>query len=372
MKNLLMIVVLLTTLLFVSACIPDDEEYFGNEETTDTMPSGNSDNTGDTLPDTPNTDQDTADTIPDNPDTTPDQSDSDVPDNTPNDNDQTDPEPVNDDDAETIDQDNDSEEPTISDDDMQPVADDDEPLNNDEDSENPSDNDLTDNDMEQADLDLTDNDIQTDYDTEPDYDIDSVSDEDVEPDNDTDSVSDYDIETDDDDADPTPDEDADAETEPPECYPGITTVCKDSSTSSNLIWSTLSSDKFKLADAETYCNTLNEGGYPTGSWKLPNINDLKTLILNCDRATNPDQCKVSDPDCLSSGTDCYDNIYCNNTNVCKSNSSGSHSKLGDNMHLWSSSKCSDNDTYAFMAMFLYGTIGKNKTNNTYNVRCVIK
>lgn len=333
MKKFEMIVVLILTLLFVSACIPEDEdeEDFLDNDTTDTVTDGNTDTSGDTLPDTPTDTEPTEQTEPTNPSepTTEPTADPTEPTTEPT------TEPSDDSDTPSTDNDdtplpdNDSEEPS-SDDDLQPAADDDQEILNDEDSENPSDNDLT------------DNDIQTDYD----------------------------IETDDDDADSTPDEDDDADTELPECSSGITTVCKDSS--STLIWSTLSSSQYKLADAENYCNTLNEGGYPAGSWKLPNINDLKTLILNCDRATNPEQCKVSDPDCLLSGTTCYDNMYCNNTNVCKSNSSGSHSKLGDNMHIWSSSKCSDNNTYAFMVMFLYGTIGKNKTNNTYHVRCVKK
>jgi hypothetical protein len=339
MKKLQMIAVLILALLFVSACLPEDEdeEEFLNDDRTDTVPDENSDTTDDTLPDgqqntepTNPTNEPTNQTEPTN-STEPTEPTSDPTEPT------TEPttEPSDDSDTPSTDNDdtplpdNDSEEPS-SDDDIQPAADDDQEILNDEDSENPSDNDLT------------DNDIQTDYD----------------------------IETDDDDADSTPDEDDDADTELPECSSGITTVCKDSS--STLIWSTLSSSQYKLADAENYCNTLNEGGYPAGSWKLPNINDLKTLILNCDRATNPEQCKVSDPDCLLSGTTCYDNMYCNNTNVCKSNSSGSHSKLGDNMHIWSSSKCSDNNTYAFMVMFLYGTIGKNKTNNPYHVRCIKK
>ena len=55
MKKLQVIAVLILTLFFVSACLSEDEEEedLWNNDTTDTVPDGNSDTTGDTLPDTP-------------------------------------------------------------------------------------------------------------------------------------------------------------------------------------------------------------------------------------------------------------------------------------------------------------------------------
>lgn len=324
MKKFEMIVVLILTLLFVSACIPEDEdeEDFLDNDTIDTVTDGNTDTSGDTLPDTPTDTEPTEQTEPTNPSepTTEPTADPTEPTTEPT------TEPSDDSDTPSTDNDdtplpdNDSEEPS-SDDDIQPAADDDQEILNDEDNENPSDNDLT------------DNDIQTDYD----------------------------IETDDDDADSTPDEDDDADSELPECSSGITTVCKDSS--STLIWSTLSSSQYKLADAENYCNTLNEGGYPAGSWKLPNIGQLRTLIQNCPGTVSSNtECKIGEG-CTAYGCN-------NNCNACTASSSGTYSKLGDTDILWSSSLY--NSMNAWRIVFSTSLINYASTGYSYHVRCVIK
>ncbi|MBO4710907.1 DUF1566 domain-containing protein [bacterium] len=162
MKKLQMITVLILTLLFVSGCIPDDddEEDFWNNDQTDTVPGGNSDTMGDTLPDSP-TDTDSTDTLPDTSDTSDttdthnDPSDSDVSDTAPNDNDTTDTVPDNDSDAQPA---PDNDTTPAPDNDTVPVSDDDtEPAN---------DNDLNDNDTIPA----PDNDTETpdgDTDTAP-------------------------------------------------------------------------------------------------------------------------------------------------------------------------------------------------------------
>ena len=158
----------------------------------------------------------------------------------------------------------------------------------------------------------------------------------------------------------------------PECSSTSGAPCKDSIR--QIIWSQRSGTTYTLKNdkARSYCETLDEGGYPVGSWRLPTIDELRTLIQNCEKAEFGGECKVSDPGCLLTGTDCYDALKCNNQNICKSNSDGSHSKLGDNQNLWSSSQGSNDSTYAFVGMFLYGTVGKSKIAEAYYVRCVIK
>ena len=45
------------------------------------------------------------------------------------------------------------------------------------------------------------------------------------------------------------------------------------------MWSSRSSSTYTWSDAVSYCDNLTEGGY--SDWRLPNINELRTLIKNC-------------------------------------------------------------------------------------------
>lgn len=151
--------------------------------------------------------------------------------------------------------------------------------------------------------------------------------------------------------------------------------CKDSS--STLVWSARSAYYKTWSEAKEYCENLEEGGYPKGTWQLPTINDLRTIIVKCTYNMPEGSCGVRD-DCVISG--CYDNLTCNNTNhsECKAdnnsnNGCGSHSKLCETGTLWSSS-AKDNNSNAWIVKFSEGNIGYTSTDNntTRPVRCVIK
>ena len=112
----------------------------------------------------------------------------------------------------------------------------------------------------------------------------------------------------------------------PECSPTSKTPCKDSST--GLIWSSKSHGIMYDHDAEYYCSHLPEGGY--SDWRLPSIDELRTLIENCRKTETGGECKASD--------ECRDSRCENDACAgCPFNSSGYYSKLGDSDTLWSDS-----------------------------------
>ena len=163
----------------------------------------------------------------------------------------------------------------------------------------------------------------------------------------------------------------------PECVSvkNAETPCKDSA--NGRIWSARSALFKTWSEAKEYCANLEEGGYPQGTWQLPTINDLRTIIVKCTYNMPDGNCGVTD-DCTASS--CYNNLNCNNTNhsECKSDNNsndgcGSHSKLCETSPLWSSST-KDNNNNAWFVKFSEGNIGYTSTDNntTRPVRCVIR
>ena len=114
--------------------------------------------------------------------------------------------------------------------------------------------------------------------------------------------------------------------------------CKDSV--SGLTWSpVLSFRTTYLPDAVEYCKNMVWGGYH--DWRLPTIDELRTLIINCEKTVTGGICPISDPDHLSSGEENWmENCMCDKSG---GDSSQKHSKLGDSVKLWSSSAVSDYD-----------------------------
>ncbi len=126
-----------------------------------------------------------------------------------------------------------------------------------------------------------------------------------------------------------------------------------------LFWTDKAASIMNHAAAITYCQNL--GG------RLPTIDELRTIIINCDKAMVGGSCMVTDPGCLAEN--CWSQASC----VCNFNSDGkAHSTLGDdaNTVLWSSSVVSDYNTYAYIAMFDAGNIGLNSKTTNYHVRCL--
>ena len=100
------------------------------------------------------------------------------------------------------------------------------------------------------------------------------------------------------------------------------------------MWSARSPEHLNWDDAVSYCNNLTELGHY--DWRLPKLNELRTLIQNCPYTEIGGSCNFDD-ECLK---DEFENdTYCaaNNCGCPYGYSSGNnYSKLDDSTSLWSS------------------------------------
>ena len=148
----------------------------------------------------------------------------------------------------------------------------------------------------------------------------------------------------------------------PECSSTSGTPCYDST--SGLTWSAKSPTGMYWDSAVTYCKNNTEGGYT--DWRLPDIDELRTLILECAAVQTGGECGVT-TSCLSS--DCWTRKDCQ---TCGPDSTGGHSKFGDTDYMWSSSIRSDNTEheYAWSLFFNNANLGYIYKTRSYYVRCV--
>ena len=239
--------------------------------------------------------------------------------------------------------------------------------------EDDSDNDFSDSDT--TDKDLTDSD-----DSDPD-DADSAESGDEDADSNTDDSDsaesgDEDADSDADDADSAEsgDEDADADTGSGEeglheCSVNPATPCK----SGNLIWSSRSADTTDLDTAKSKCAKHKEGTFTSG-WRLPTINELRTVIRNCTTTEPGGNCRVTNecPYLEHESLICYTNQSCKKVfgDICST--SVEHSPFGEKGKLWSATTIGYDPTQAWYVGFKNGEIGYSATNNNYEIyyRCV--
>ena len=138
----------------------------------------------------------------------------------------------------------------------------------------------------------------------------------------------------------------------------------------NLIWSDWA-ERMPWSEAVNYCKNLSEGGFD--DWRLPNIDELRTLIKDR-RTVAGGACKVSERSgCLSKS--CWSWETCaeacdHNWDKCTAYDDGRYSKFGDTgSYYWSSSVRSDNSNNAWGVSFNYGLVYNGNKYNYY-VRCV--
>ena len=81
----------------------------------------------------------------------------------------------------------------------------------------------------------------------------------------------------------------------PECSPSSETPCIDSET--GLIWSAKSIERMSWEDALNYCKDYSEKDL--SGWRLPDVNEWRTLIRNCSGSVTGGSCAVKDSECLS-------------------------------------------------------------------------
>ena len=128
----------------------------------------------------------------------------------------------------------------------------------------------------------------------------------------------------------------------------------------NLIWSDSSSDKMNWNNAKKYCENLTEGGF--NDWRLPNIDELRTLIQNHSGTQTGGTCEISEKAEKLTLSD--------RTSNCDGRSGSNFSKLGDTGWFWSSSIRSDSLTFAWFVVFINGIVNSTNTSYSFNVRCV--
>ena len=134
-----------------------------------------------------------------------------------------------------------------------------------------------------------------------------------------------------------------------------------------LRWSNIVCESMEWHDAVKYCENLEEGGY--SDWRLPNIDELRTLVVNSPYTEPGGYCPVSEKAGKLSKKD--------KTYNCNSNGHSNPNKLGDgnkgHISLWSSSTPSDDSDVAWLANFDDNVVGPSIKTYSYNtcVRCVL-
>ena len=132
---------------------------------------------------------------------------------------------------------------------------------------------------------------------------------------------------------------------------------------SGLIWS-MRSDLMTWDMIADYCSNLSEGGF--SDWRVPSIDELRTLIQGCPYVKPGAYCGVSDG-CLSSGCWNYKCVLCENVD------NNSYTKMDDahtGWHLWSASEISDNTDHIWEIDLRAGGLRKESKNERGFVRCV--
>lgn len=123
----------------------------------------------------------------------------------------------------------------------------------------------------------------------------------------------------------------------------------------NLQWSEKAPNTMNWNDAVEYCKNLNEGDH--NDWRLPNIDELRTLI-QAPQTISGGKCPISEKAGKLSSED-WSKADC-----------AGISKLGDRDFFWSSSVLSGNPDDAWLVVFDFGDVGDGNKSGSYYVRCV--
>ena len=135
----------------------------------------------------------------------------------------------------------------------------------------------------------------------------------------------------------------------------------------SLEWSELfsSDDDISWRKAFEYCENLEKNGHT--DWRLPNIDELRTIIKNCPATESGGSCRVSEEKgCLSE--ECSESCACE----MKEENGGYYSRLGDSSALWSNTSDQASSDNAWVVDFNSAGIDNwSKTENfVHNIRCV--
>ena len=126
-------------------------------------------------------------------------------------------------------------------------------------------------------------------------------------------------------------------------------------------WSKPSPYPMTWKEAEEYCSDLNEGGF--SDWRLPTIDELRTLITNCSRTETGGSCRINAKRGKISTKD-WNSYDCG-----KCGSGGGYSELSDRGAFWSSTTVPDAKRYVWRVDFDSGRIGYDINDYKGNTRC---
>ena len=129
----------------------------------------------------------------------------------------------------------------------------------------------------------------------------------------------------------------------------------------NLQWSNQAKNLMNWKNAMEYCKKLSEGGH--SDWRLPNIDELRTLVQNSSTIQTGGSCEISEKAGKLASSDM-------SISGCWVGKGSNFSKLGDETVLWSSSICSDDPISVWIVNFIYGHINSIPKSINSNVRCV--
>lgn len=148
--------------------------------------------------------------------------------------------------------------------------------------------------------------------------------------------------------------------------PAVFMICALFTGCNNLQWSNKAPYAMRWNDAVNYCKNLNENGH--NDWRLPEINELRTLITNNPNTETGGSCKVGEK---------KGQLSFNDIKNCVGNDNNGQNKLGDSDWFWSSSNFSapDNPNYAsnhaWSVIFSNGAVYEaHKSLDSLYVRCV--
>lgn len=126
-----------------------------------------------------------------------------------------------------------------------------------------------------------------------------------------------------------------------------------------LQWSKNPATKIIWKEADWYCRNIKEDGYT--DWRLPTIDELRSMVENCPDSVVGGACSISETNGKLDQND-YNKVTCNG---CK----GGRVKLKGRGWFWSSSRKTGTDHY-WVISFNNARISSGKMIMPYNVYCV--
>jgi len=139
--------------------------------------------------------------------------------------------------------------------------------------------------------------------------------------------------------------------------------------SSGLMWENGEEFFGTWNDAIEYCFELSCGGYD--DWRMPTIDELRSLIVACAATETGGSCEVTDPGCTEYG--------CRNLDCagCKENEGPALDGYylpddldGDYYVYWSATEISDEEEFAWLVSYKFAAVTSGFMSSDYSARCV--